>query len=75
MQTSKLFSLNAIDFGKGVIVAVGGAALTVVQQTVAAGSLTFNWHAIESVALAAAASYLLKNFFTVATVVTPAETK
>lgn len=70
MQTSPLFSLNFKDLGKGLLVAVGGAAITATEISIQAGSLTFNWYSISSVALAAGLSYLGKNFFTPAKIVT-----
>jgi hypothetical protein len=72
MQTSPLFSLDIKDLGKGLIVAIGGAVITAIENTIQAGSLTFNWKAIGSIALAAGLSYLGKNFFTSAKTVTPA---
>ena len=72
MQTSPLFSLNIKDLAKGLIVAIGGAAITAIENSIQAGSLTLDWKAIGSVALAAGLSYLGKNFFTPAKTVTPA---
>lgn len=69
MKTSSLFSLNLQDFAKGLIVAVGGAVIAAIQSSIQAGSLTFNWRVIGSVALAAGLSYLGKNFFTPAQIV------
>jgi hypothetical protein len=73
MKTSSLFSLNLTDLGKGLLVAVGGAAITAVENVMQSGSVSFDWKAIGSVALAAGLSYLGKNFFTPAKLVTPAE--
>jgi membrane protein implicated in regulation of membrane protease activity len=70
MQTSPLFSLNLKDLGKGFLVAVGGAVIAAIQSSIQAGSLSFNWKTIGSVALAAGLSYLGKNFFTPAQTVT-----
>lgn len=63
-QTSGLFKINWQDAGKGLIVAVIGAVLNVVVESVNNGQISFNWKQIGSVALLAGASYLLKNFFT-----------
>ncbi len=71
METSKFGSIDLRDIAKGLIVAVGGAVITVIQATLSAGSLTFNCSAIGSVALAAGMSYLGKNFFTPAKTVSP----
>ena len=73
MQTSSLFTLNLKDLGKGLIVAAGGAVITVIETSLQTDSLTFNWKYIGSVALAAGLSYLSKNFFTPAKTVSPAE--
>ena len=71
MKTSKLFSLNLRDLGKGLLVAVGGAVIAAVETSLQAGSLTFNWRSIMGVAIAAGLSYLGKNFFTPAQTVSP----
>jgi hypothetical protein len=71
MKTSNLFSLNWADFGKGLIVAVGGASIALIEATLQAGSLNFDWVKIGSTALAAGLAYLGKNFFTPAQNVTP----
>jgi hypothetical protein len=73
MKTSSLFSLNLSDLGKGFAVAAGGAVITAVENAVQAGSFSFDWKTIGGVALAAGLSYLGKNFFTPAKLVTPAE--
>jgi hypothetical protein len=73
MQTSPLFSLNFKDIAKGLLVAVGGAVIAAVQASLQAGSFTFSWKTMGSVALAAGLSYLGKNFFTPAQTITPAK--
>jgi len=73
MKTSSLFSLDFKDLGKGILVAVGGAVIAAVESSIQAGSLIFNWKAIGGVALAAGLSYLVKNLFTPAQTVTPAQ--
>jgi hypothetical protein len=69
MKTSDIFSLDLKDLGKGLIVAVGGAAIAVIQNSLNAGSLNFDWKNIGLTALAAGLSYLAKNFFTPAQLV------
>ena len=64
MDVSKLWTLNWFDVGKGLLVAVLSAVLTVVYQSIEAGSLAFNWKAIGLVASAAAVSYLMKQLGT-----------
>jgi len=73
MQTSSLFSLDFKDLGKGLLVAIGGAVIAAIEASVQAGSLTFSWKTIASVALASGLSYLGKNFFTPSQKVTPAQ--
>ena len=73
MQTSPLFTIDFKDLGKGLLVAVGGAVIAAIETSVQAGALTFSWKAIGGVASAAGLSYLVKNFFTPAQTVTPAQ--
>lgn len=61
---SGFFKLNAKDFLKGLIVAVLGAVLQVVIDTVSSGTLSFDWAAIGKLALSAAGIYLTKNLLT-----------
>jgi len=71
--TSSQFTLNWRDAAKGLLVAVIGAVLTAVQNSLANGEITFNWKQIGIVALTTGVAYLLKNFFEPAKVVTPVE--
>lgn len=61
--TSKQFALNAKDFLRGLLMAAGGAVLTVVETSIEAGVFHFDWSAIGKVAVAAAVVYLTKNYF------------
>jgi len=67
-QKSKIMStflnLNSSDFLKGLIMAVLSSVITVVYQTVEAGSLTFDWKAIGTIALTSGLAYIMKNLFT-----------
>lgn len=60
----KKFSLQTRDWLKGLAVSVGTAVLMIVQQSLDADTLTFNWKAIGMAAVGAAITYLGKNFFT-----------
>ena len=60
---SNFLSLNWADFGKGLLVAVLSAVLGVVTTSLNAGSLTFDWKVIGTVALSAGLAYITKNFF------------
>lgn len=74
MKTSPLFKLDWRDITKGFLVATITPVFTIIESSLRAGSLTFNWTSIGYTALAAAGAYLMKNFLTpqqaVTTVVT-----
>lgn len=59
-----MFSLKQRDIIKGVIMAALVPALVIIQQSVLAGDLVFNWKAIATAAIAGFVGYLLKNVFT-----------
>ena len=61
---STFLNLNSSDFLKGLIMAVLTTVITVVYQTVEAGSLVFDWKAIGTMALTSALAYIMKNLFT-----------
>lgn len=62
--TSKQWTLSAVDFLKGLLMAVISAVLTFVATSINSGSVHFDWKAIGVVALITAISYLAKNFGT-----------
>jgi hypothetical protein len=61
---STFLNLNSSDFIKGLLMAVLSSVITVVYQTVEAGSLVFDWKAIGTMAFTAAIAYIMKNLFT-----------
>jgi hypothetical protein len=61
---STLFTLNTADFVKGLLMAVLSTVITIVYQTIEAGSLVFDWKAIGTMALTSALAYIMKNLFT-----------
>jgi hypothetical protein len=63
-MNSTLFNLNSSDFIKGLVMAVLSTVITIVYQTVQAGSLVFDWKAIGTMALTSALAYIIKNLFT-----------
>jgi hypothetical protein len=63
-MNSTFLNLNSTDFLKGLIMAVLSTVITVVYQTVEAGSLVFDWKAIGTMALTTALAYIMKNLFT-----------
>jgi hypothetical protein len=65
-------TLGTTDFLKGLLLAVGMAVLTVIENSIQAGNLKFDWKNIGLIALGTAATYLLKNLFTAPqTTITP----
>lgn len=61
--TSKQFSINLRDIGKGLLLAIVTPVLTVIIDTLNSGTLTMNWKNILITALSAGLAYILKNFF------------
>jgi hypothetical protein len=72
MKTSSMFALDWRDIIKGLLVAVITPVFTIIESSIRAGSLTFNWTSIGYTALAAGMAYLLKNFLTPSQLVSPA---
>lgn len=64
MNFSDFLKINVLDVTKGLIVAVFTAVLVIVNDTINAGSFSFDWMHIGQTALAAAVAYLLKQLFT-----------
>jgi hypothetical protein len=65
-------TLGTADFLKGLLLAVGMAVLTVVENSIQAGSLKLDWKNIGLIAVGTAVTYLLKNLFTAPqTTITP----
>lgn len=62
MKLSQLFKLNALDFLKGLLLAVLSSVLTVIYDTVNTGSLDFNSQKLLLVAIASASGYILNRF-------------
>jgi len=63
-MNSTFLTLNTTDFLKGLLMAVLSSVITIIYQTVEAGSLVFDWKAIGTMALTAALAYIMKNLFT-----------
>ena len=62
--TSKIFSLNALDFAKAFLVAILTPVLVLLQNSLDAGEFTFHWKPILMAAIGGGLAYLIKNFFT-----------
>lgn len=67
--TSKQFQVNIIDITKGLLVAVLTPVFSIMLVSLEAGSFTFDWKIIGTVAASAFLSYILKNFLTPARIV------
>lgn len=67
---SKQYSLKWRDALRGLIVSVLAAVITVIQVSIDAGDLNFDWKKIGTVALSAGIAYVVKNFFEPAKVIT-----
>lgn len=67
---SKQFTLATRDWLKGLLIAAIAPVIPIIQQSIAAGELKFNWVLIGTTALGAGIAYLAKNFFEPTKVVT-----
>lgn len=67
--TTKQFSVNMIDILKGLAVAVLTPVFSIMLVSLDAGSFTFDWKIIGTVAASSFLSYVLKNFLTPARIV------
>lgn len=59
----KQFTLQGRDWLKGLLMAVLTPVIVIIQQTIDAGQLVFDWKAIGMAALAGGLAYLAKNLF------------
>ena len=62
--TSKQFTIDWRDIAKGLLMAVITPVLFIIQQSLVAGELTFNWKAIGIAAVSGGVAYIIKNFLT-----------
>ena len=58
------YTLKTRDFLKGALMAVLVPAVYIIQTSLDAGVLTFNWKQIAIAAVSGLLAYLIKNFFT-----------
>lgn len=61
---STFLSWNWRDFIKGLVVAVITPIVPIVQQSITAGTLVFDWKVIGVAAAGGFVAYMVKNFFT-----------
>lgn len=64
MKTSNFLSLNWLDLGKGLLMAVLTPAVVIAQQSIEAGNLNLDWKVIGLASVGGGLAYLVKNFFT-----------
>ena len=62
-RISKQGTLAMSDIVRGLIMAVLTPAILIIQQSLEAGTLTFNWKQIAMASVAGGFAYLVKNFF------------
>ena len=74
VRLSKKFTLQVPDFVRGAILSALTAGLTIVQSSLDAGQLKFNWHLIGMASISAFVAYLMKNYFEPAKVIVTAKT-
>jgi len=60
---SSQFSLNWRDISRGFIMAVLTPAVVIIQESLKAGHLEFNWTQIGMAAVGGGLAYIVKNFF------------
>jgi len=63
-MNSSFFSLNLLDFAKGLFIAVLTSVITLLYTTIETGELTFDWKLIGTTALTSALAYIMKNLLT-----------
>lgn len=64
MKQSNFLSLGARDFLRGLAIAILTPIIVIVQQSLDAGILVFNWKILLVSGIAGGLAYLLKNVFT-----------
>lgn len=64
MKTSNFLSLNWLDLGKGLLMAILTPAVVIIQQSLEAGVFILDWKSIGLAAVGGGFAYLVKNFFT-----------
>lgn len=69
VTTSQRFTLNFRDVLKGLIMAVILPVLTIIQTSISAGSLTFDWKLIGLTAAGGFVAYIIKNFLSPAEII------
>lgn len=72
ITTSKKYTWNWADAGKGLVVAILSPIIPIVNASLTAGTFALPWKQIGLTAASAFVAYMVKNFFTQSqTVITP----
>jgi len=74
-RVSKQFTLGWIDLAKGAIVSALTSSLVVIQTSLDAGVLTFNWKFIAISAIGGGVGYLIKNLLEPTKIITTEKIK
>jgi len=64
MKDSNFLSLGAKDILRGLLIAVLTPILVLIQQSIEAGNLVFEWKSLLIAGVGGGLAYLIKNFFT-----------
>ena len=64
MKQSNFLSLGAKDILKGLLMSVLTPVVVLVQQSIEAGNLVFDWKSLLIAGVGGGLAYLIKNFFT-----------
>ena len=64
MKDSNFLSLGAKDILRGLLIAILTPILVLIQQSIEAGNLVFEWKSLLIEGVGGGLAYLIKNFFT-----------
>lgn len=64
MKDSNFLSLGAKDILRGLLIAILTPVLVLIQQSIEAGNLVFEWKSLLIAGVGGGLAYLIKNFFT-----------
>ena len=64
MKDSNFLSLGAKDILRGLLIAILTPILVLIQQSIEAGNLVFEWKSLLIAGVGGGLAYLIKNFFT-----------
>lgn len=64
MKDSNFLSLGVKDILRGLLIAILTPILVLIQQSIEAGNLVFEWKSLLIAGVGGGLAYLIKNFFT-----------